>query len=97
MRGGLRGCILDVNRALCTRLALLEGASLFGLGVQGIMLMLLLALFFYGGEKIPEIAKGLGKGLRACKRALDQGDDDAQEKERPMKGVSKRSTNGQVT
>ena len=37
---------------------------MFGLGVQEIMLILLIALFFFGGEKIPEIAKGLGKGLR---------------------------------
>jgi sec-independent protein translocase protein TatA len=70
---------------------------MFGLGVQEIMLILLIALFFYGGEKIPEIAKGLGKGLREFKRAMDQGDDDEQEKERPMKVVSKSSTNGQVT
>jgi len=69
---------------------------MFGLGVQEIMLILLIALFFYGGEKIPEIAKGLGKGLREFKRAMDQGDDDEQEKERPMKVVSKSSTNGQV-
>ena len=70
---------------------------MFGLGVQEIMLILLIALFFYGGEKIPEIAKGLGKGLREFKRAMDQGDDDEQEQERPMKVVSKSSTNGQVT
>ncbi len=70
---------------------------MFGLGVQEIMLILLIALFFYGGEKIPEIAKGLGKGLREFKRAMDQGDDDEKEKERPMKVVSKSSTNGQVT
>jgi len=70
---------------------------MFGLGVQEIMLILLLALFFYGGEKIPEIAKGLGKGLREFKRAMDQGDDDEQEKERPMKVVSKSRPNGQVT
>ena len=69
---------------------------MFGLGVQEIMLILLIALFFYGGEKIPEIAKGLGKGLRECKRAMDQGDDDEKEKERPMKVVSKSSTNSQV-
>ena len=73
------------------------GRSMFGLGVQEIMLILLLALFFYGGEKIPEIAKGLGKGLREFKHAMDQGDDDEQEKERPMKVVSKSRTNGQVT
>ena len=70
---------------------------MFGLGVQEIMLILLIALFFYGGEKIPEIAKGLGKGLREFKRAMDQVDDDEKEKERPMKVVSKSSTNGQVT
>ena len=69
---------------------------MFGLGVQEIMLILLIALFFYGGEKIPEIAKGLGKGLREFKRAMDQGDDDEKEKERPMKVVSKSSTNSQV-
>jgi sec-independent protein translocase protein TatA len=70
---------------------------MFGLGVQEILLILLSALFFYGGEKMPEIAKGLGKGLRAFKRAMDQGADDEQEQERPMKVVSKSSTNGQVT
>ena len=70
---------------------------MFGLGVQEIMLILLIALFFYGGEKIPEIAKGLGKGLREFKRAMDQGDDDEKEKERPMKVVSKSRSNGQVT
>ncbi len=70
---------------------------MFGLGVQEIMLILLIALFFYGGEKIPEIAKGLGKGLREFKRAMDQGDDDEQEQERPMKVVSKSRSNGQVT
>ena len=45
---------------------------MFGLGVQEIMLILLIAVFFFGGEKIPEIAKGLGKGLREFKRAMDQ-------------------------
>ncbi len=69
---------------------------MFGLGVQEIMLILLIALFFYGGEKIPEIAKGLGKGLREFKRAMDQGDDDEKEQERPMKVVSKSSTHSQV-
>ena len=70
---------------------------MFGLGVQEIMLILLIALFFFGGEKIPEIAKGLGKGLREFKRAMDQVDEEAKAPERPMKVVSKSSTNGKVT
>ena len=70
---------------------------MFGLGVQEIMLILLIAVFFFGGEKIPEIAKGLGKGLREFKRAMDQADEETKAPERPMKVVSKSSTNGEVT
>lgn len=69
---------------------------MFGLGVQEIMLILLIAVFFFGGEKIPDIAKGLGKGLREFKRAMDQPNEEEQELARPMKVVSKSSTNGEV-
>ena len=69
---------------------------MFGLGVQEIMLILLIAVFFFGGEKIPEIAKGLGRGLREFKRAMDQPNEEEQELARPMKVVSKSSTNGEV-
>ena len=64
---------------------------MIGLGVQEIMLILLIAVFFFGGEKIPDIAKGLGKGLREFKRAMDQPDEKEQEPARPMKVVSKSS------
>ena len=43
---------------------------MFGLGVQEIMLILLIAVFVFGGEKIPDMAKGLGQGLREFKRAM---------------------------
>ena len=69
---------------------------MFGLGVQEIMLILLIAVFFYGGDKIPEIAKGLGKGLREFKRAMEDNDDKEKEQAKAMKVVSKSSTNGQV-
>ena len=68
---------------------------MFGLGVQEIMLILLIAVFFYGGDKIPEIAKGLGKGLREFKRAMEENDDKEKEQAKAMKIVSKSSTNGQ--
>jgi sec-independent protein translocase protein TatA len=68
---------------------------MFGLGAQEIMLILLIAVFVFGGEKIPEMAKGLGQGLREFKRAMEQVDNEEKEQKGPMKDVSKRSTHSQ--
>jgi sec-independent protein translocase protein TatA len=58
---------------------------MFGLGVQELLLILLIALFFFGGKQLPEIAKGLGKGLREFKRASEGGADDEDEHAEPKK------------
>ncbi len=34
------------------------------------MLILLFVLFFFGSKKIPELARGLGKGMREMKDAV---------------------------
>ena len=44
---------------------------MFGIGAQELLLILLIALFFFGGEKLPAIAKGLGRGLHEFKRATE--------------------------
>ena len=49
---------------------------MFGLGVQELLLILLIAMFFFGGKQLPEIAKGLGKGLREFQRASEGADDE---------------------
>ena len=59
---------------------------MFGLGVQEIMLILLIAIFFFGGDKLPEMAKGLGKGLREVKRASEgSAEDEERERSEPTK------------
>ena len=40
------------------------------IGGQEILIILLVVLLFFGGRKIPELMKGLGKGMREYKKAV---------------------------
>ena len=40
------------------------------LGMQEVLLIALVVLLFFGGKKIPELMKGLGKGLRQFKEEM---------------------------
>lgn len=54
---------------------------MFGLGFGELVLIFLIALIFIGPKKLPELAKGLGKGIRdfqnAAKGLTDQLQDDS--------------------
>ena len=41
------------------------------LGYQELIIIFLIVLLLFGGRKIPEIAKGLGKGIREFRKARD--------------------------
>ncbi len=43
---------------------------MFGIGTQEILLIVLVVLLFFGGKKIPERMKGLGKGVRSFKEGV---------------------------
>jgi len=49
-----------------------ELAFLGGLGGWEILLILLVLLIFFGAKKIPELAKGLGKGIKEFKNATKE-------------------------
>jgi sec-independent protein translocase protein TatA len=49
---------------------------MFGIGMTELLLILLLALLLFGGRKLPELAKGLGSGLREFKKAAKELDGD---------------------
>jgi len=44
---------------------------MFGIGTQEILLIVLVVLLFFGGKKIPELMKGLGKGVRSFKDGMN--------------------------
>lgn len=41
-----------------------------GIGLQEILLVALIVLLFFGGKKIPELMKGLGKGVKSFKDGM---------------------------
>lgn len=55
------------------------------LGPMEIVIILAVVLLLFGGKKIPELAKGVGKGIREFKRAQSGVDE---EKELPKSGES---------
>ena len=42
-----------------------------GIGMQEVLLIALVVLLFCGGKKIPELMKGLGKGVRSFKEGMN--------------------------
>ncbi|NOY94920.1 MAG: twin-arginine translocase TatA/TatE family subunit [Chlorobi bacterium] len=54
------------------------------IGPQEIVIILIIVLIFFGGRKIPELMKGLGKGIKEFKNAT-------KEEEEPADSPQKKS------
>lgn len=52
---------------------------MFGLGFGELILIFLIALIFIGPKKLPELAKGIGKGIREFQNAAKGFSDQLQE------------------
>ena len=46
------------------------------IGPQEIIIILIIVLLLFGGRKIPELMKGLGKGMREFKKATKEDDNE---------------------
>jgi len=59
----------------------MNNVLLFGLGMQEILVIALIVLLLFGGKKIPELMKGLGKGVKSFKEGMKEiTDEDADKK-----------------
>ena len=48
-----------------------------GVSVQQLLIVLVIIVLLFGAKKIPELAKGVGKGIKTCKKEME---DDTPEK-----------------
>ena len=60
-----------------------------GIGMQEVLLIVLVVLLFFGGKKIPELMKGLGKGVRSFKEGMNNIEKDINSPEENQ-GASKK-------
>ncbi|MCQ2216820.1 MAG: twin-arginine translocase TatA/TatE family subunit [Bacteroidales bacterium] len=50
-----------------------------GLGMQEILVIAILVLLLFGGKKIPELMKGLGKGVKSFKDGMNGLEDESKD------------------
>ena len=63
----------------------MQNILLFGLGMQEILVIALIVLLLFGGKKIPELMKGLGKGVKSFKEGMNEVTDLGEEKKEEKK------------
>ena len=66
---------------------------MFGLGTQEIIFIVLIVLLFFSGKKIPELMKGLGRGVRSFRDGMN-GTPENDTKAAPKEGDGKQAADG---
>jgi sec-independent protein translocase protein TatA len=57
---------------------------MFGLGYQELMIILVIVLLLFGAQKLPELARGLGKSVSEFKRGQGEEDVKPTEDKKPV-------------
>ena len=66
---------------------------MFGnLGAVEIILILLIVLILFGAKKIPELAKGLGKGMSEFKKGLKDVEDEIKSADKDSEKIEDRKS-----
>ena len=72
-------------RVITKNSEIMTNLLLFGLGLQEIVVIALIVLLLFGGKKIPELMKGLGKGVKSFKDGMKEIDDEVKKADDEVK------------
>jgi sec-independent protein translocase protein TatA len=67
--------------------------ALFNLGGTEIILILALVLILFGAKKLPELAKGLGTGIKEFKKAIGNASEETYQPHAKQNAISHAQTN----
>lgn len=59
-----------------------------GIGTQEFLFIILIILILFGGKKIPELMKGLGKGVKSFKEGMNEVEENLKETDSKKEEVS---------
>lgn len=59
---------------------------MFGIGFQELLVILLILLLLFGANKIPELARGLGKAMAEFKKSVNEVKKEVEEVDKQVKG-----------
>lgn len=57
---------------------------MFGLGTQELLVILLIVIVIFGANKIPQLGRGLGEGIKNFKSAMKAGQESGDKDEKPQ-------------
>ena len=68
-----------------------------GIGTQEFLFLALIILLLFGGKKIPELMKGIGKGVRSFKEGMNEVEDNLKETDQKKEETTSNEEKRKIT